>query len=159
MPLLSDQSTRKLPLWFLVSTLSVVAARVYLECAPTRPAGTKVEAVAWAKSTGLPTNVDNNKPLFLFLDNNNATTARNAERLFSDRDIAALLNSRYSARHIDTTDVVALGLMGPDLIKLRRRSALIVYGLDGKPTALVETFIPRRSLLQLLRQSLVSSRP
>lgn len=158
MPLPSDQSTRKLPLWFLGMTAVMVAARLYLFLAPPSPAGfSKGEgAVLWQSINGLQ-NAHPEKPLFLFLDNDSVSTARDGERLFGDSEIAGLLNSRFSPRHIDTTDVIALGLMGKEMMQLRRRSAIIVYGADGKSASPVETFIPRRSLLQLLRQSLIAT--
>jgi hypothetical protein len=158
MPPLSDQSTRKLPLWFLTITAVMVAGRIYLDFAPPAAGGFSDGggAVSWKQAAGL--NSDAGRPLFLFLDDDSVATARDGERLFGDADIAALINSRFTPRHIDTTDVVALGLMGKEMLQLRRRSAIIVFGLDGKPVSRVETFIPRRSLLQLLRQSLVPPR-
>lgn len=159
MPPLSDPSTRKLPLWFLAITAVMVTGRAYLAFAPPAAGGFSDGggAVNWKQAAGLQ-NSDAARPLFLFLDNDSVATARDGERLFDDPDIATLINSRFTARHIDTTDVVALGLMGKEMLQLRRRSAIIVYGLDGKPVSRVETFIPRRSLLQLLRQSLVPPR-
>ena len=159
MPPPSDQSTRKLPLWFLSITAVVLAGRVYLAFAPPAAGGFSDGggAVNWNHTAGLQ-NSDPARPLFLFLDNDSVATARDGERLFGDADIATLINSRFTPRHIDTTDVVALGLMGKEMLQLRRRSAIIVYGLDSKPVSHVETFIPRRSLLQLLRQALIPPR-
>lgn len=151
MQLLSDQSTRKLPVWFLGVTAACLLARMYFVWSP--PAMPKEGAVVWTPTTlGLEQKTDKPRPLFFFLDNNNLQTARDASRLFSDPAIAKLLNEQYSPKHIDTTDVVALGLLGPDLIKHKWESGIIVYDKAGKPAAHVATFIPRRSLLQLLRQ-------
>lgn len=151
MQLLSDQSTRKQPVWFLAVTGICLLARMYFVWSP--PATPNEGAVVWTRTVlGLEQKTDTQKPLFFFLDNNNVQTARDASRLFSDPAIASLLNEKYSPKHIDTTDVVALGLLGPDLIKHKWQSGIIVYNKAGKPAAHVATFIPRRSLLQLLRE-------
>jgi hypothetical protein len=148
MPPRSDASTRRLPKWFIAAILICLSTRIYFCLAPV-PQTTET-AVKWVGTNALT--IRSGKPLFLYLDNESSQSARDEARLFSDPAIASLINSSFSPRRIDTTDMIALALMGPDLMKLKRQSAIIVFGKDGKPAAQVATFIPRRSLLQLLRE-------
>lgn len=141
-----DVSTRTLPRWFIAALFVCLSARliVCLIPVPQPP----VLPVAWTQGA---LTVDAQKPLFLYLENETAQPARDARRLFSDPAIVSLLNSSFTPRRVDSTDVIALALMGPEVMKLKRQSAIIVFGKDGKPASPVATFIPRRSLLQLLR--------
>lgn len=155
MQLPSDESTRRLPRWFFAALSICIGARIVFAFYPSPPAGGGI--ALWQPNSPIASH-SGPKPLFLFLDNQSKQTAADSERLFGDPKITSLLNSSFSAQRINSSEAADLQAVGKDLLPMQAKSAIIVFGRDGKPASQVATFIPRQSLLQLMRQVLVSER-